>query len=50
MLEYALIENIQRQELNPIEEAQAYQRLIETTEMTQEALAEQVGKGSLIDS
>ena len=44
LLEYALIENIQRQELNPIEEAQAYQRLIESTEMTQEALAAQVGK------
>jgi len=44
LLEFALIENIQRQELNPIEEAQAYQRLITTLGSTQEQLAEQVGK------
>lgn len=43
-LEFALIENIQRQELNPIEEAQAYQRLIHTLGITQDELAEQVGK------
>jgi|GEM_PF-467819 len=40
----ALIENIQRQELNPVEEALAYQRLIEEFEFKQAELAEQVGK------
>ena len=40
----ALIENIQRQDLNPIEEAMAYERLIEEFEFTQAELAEQVGK------
>lgn len=43
-LELALIENIQRQELNPIEEAFAYQRLIEEFNLTQQQVAEQVGK------
>jgi ParB family chromosome partitioning protein len=44
LLELALIENIQRQELNPIEEAQAYKRLIETLGLTQEAVAQRVGR------
>jgi ParB family chromosome partitioning protein len=44
MLELALIENIQRQELNPIEEARAYRKLIENIGLTQEQLAERVGK------
>jgi ParB family chromosome partitioning protein len=44
LLELALIENIQRQELNPIEEANAYRRLIEHIGLTQEALSERVGK------
>lgn len=44
MLELALIENIQRQELNAIEEAYAYKRLIETLEITQEVLAQRVGR------
>lgn len=44
LLEYALIENIQRQELNPIEEAHAYERLVESLGLTQEEVAEQVGK------
>ncbi|HJT67488.1 MAG TPA: ParB/RepB/Spo0J family partition protein [Pyrinomonadaceae bacterium] len=44
LLEIALIENIQRENLNPIEEAQAYQRLIETVGLTQEALAARVGR------
>jgi len=44
-LEWALIENIQRQDLNPIEEAFAYSRLIEEFGLTQEQVAEQVGKG-----
>lgn len=43
-LEVALIENIQRQELNPIEEAQAYERLMKTFDMTQEQVAKKVGK------
>ena len=44
MLELALIENIQRQELNAIEEAYAYKRLIETLEITQEVLAQRIGR------
>src|SRR5215203_2456466 len=44
LLEIALIENIQREDLNPIEEAQAYQKLIETVGLTQEALATRVGR------
>lgn len=44
LLELALIENIQRQELNPIEEAQAYQRLIQTLGLTQDEVAQRVGK------
>ena len=43
-LEVALIENIQRRELNPIEEAQAYDRLIKTFNLTQEDVAKKVGK------
>ena len=41
----ALIENIQREELSPIEEARAYQQLIEIHNLTQEALAQRLGKG-----
>lgn len=44
LLEIALIENIQRENLNPIEEAQAYKRLIENVGLTQEALATRVGR------
>jgi ParB family chromosome partitioning protein len=44
LLELALVENIQRQELNPIEEATAYRKLIETIGLTQEQVAERVGK------
>lgn len=44
LLEIALIENIQRQELNAIEEAKAYKKLIETVGLTQEMVAERVGK------
>jgi ParB family chromosome partitioning protein len=44
LLELALIENIQRQELNPIEEAHAYQRLIRDFNMTQDEVAQRVGK------
>jgi ParB family chromosome partitioning protein len=44
LLELALIENIQRQELNAIEEARAYKKLIETVGLTQEMVADRVGK------
>lgn len=44
VLELSLIENIQRQELNPIEEANAYRRLQEKLGITQEAVALRVGK------
>jgi len=43
-LEWALIENIQREDLNPIEEATAYASLISDFHMTQEELAQRVGK------
>lgn len=44
LLEFALIENIQRQELNPVEEANAYKKLIESLNLTQEEVAERVGR------
>jgi ParB family chromosome partitioning protein len=44
LLEVALIENLQRENLNPIEEAQAYRRLIDDYRLTQEAVATAVGK------
>jgi ParB family chromosome partitioning protein len=44
VLELALIENIQREDLNPIEEARAYKKLIETLGLTQEIVAERVGR------
>jgi ParB family chromosome partitioning protein len=44
MLEMALVENIQREDLNPLEIAISYQRLIEELKMTQESLAKRVGK------
>lgn len=44
LLEVALIENIQRQELNPVEESRAYQKLIDSFGLTQEQVAERVGK------
>jgi len=40
----ALVENIQREELNPIEEARAYQKLVEEFQYTQESIAQSVGK------
>ena len=48
VLELALIENIQRQELNPIEEAKAYRKLIDKLGLTQEMVAERVGKSRTI--
>ena len=44
MLEMALVENIQREDLNPIEVALSYQRLIEEIKLTQEQCSERVGK------
>jgi ParB family chromosome partitioning protein len=44
MLEMALVENIQRENLNPIEIALSYQRLIEEIKLTQEQCSERVGK------
>lgn len=44
LLELALIENIQRQELNPIEEANAYKRLIESLNLTQDDVAQRIGR------
>ena len=43
-LEVALIENIQRTDLNPVEEAQAYYQLMELENITQEQVAQRVGK------
>lgn len=43
-MEIALIENVQRADLNPIEEAQAYQRLIQEFSLTQEEIAKRVAK------
>ncbi|MBM7872174.1 ParB family chromosome partitioning protein [Clostridium pascui] len=44
ILEISLIENIQRQDLNPIEEAKAYKNLLEDFKLTQEELSKRVGK------
>ena len=43
-LELALVENIQREDLNPIEEAEAYQRLIQEFSLSQQQVADKVGK------
>lgn len=44
MLEMAIVENIQRENLDPIEVAMSYQRLIDECNLTQEQMAERVGK------
>lgn len=44
VMEIALIENLQREDLNPIEEAEGYRRLMETCELTQEEVAKKVGR------
>jgi ParB family chromosome partitioning protein len=44
VLELSLIENIQREELNPIEEANAYKKLLEQRNLTQQEVAQRVGK------
>jgi ParB family chromosome partitioning protein len=43
-LEIALIENVQREDLNPIEEAYAYKELMERNNLSQESLAQKIGK------
>jgi len=48
VLELALIENLQRADLSPIEEAEAYARLISDFSLTQEEVARQVGKGRVV--
>ena len=44
MLELALVENLQREDINPMESAEAYRRLMSEFELTQEVVAERVGK------
>jgi len=44
MLELALVENLQRDDLNPVEEARAYRLLVEDLDLTQEEVARRVGK------
>lgn len=44
LLEVALVENVQREDLNPVEEAAAYRRLCDEFRLTQEQVAEAVGK------
>ncbi|MCY3737584.1 MAG: ParB/RepB/Spo0J family partition protein [Gemmatimonadaceae bacterium] len=44
LMELALVENIQREDLNPIEEAEAYRALMSTCMLTQEQIASRVGK------
>lgn len=44
MMEVALLENIQRENLNSIEEAQAYQQMMDKLDLTQDALAKSIGK------
>jgi ParB family chromosome partitioning protein len=43
-MELALVENLQRADLNPVEEAEGYARLMETFQLTQEQVAQKVGK------
>ena len=48
LLEIALVENIQRQELNAVEEGRAYKKLIDNIGLTQEMVAERVGKSRTV--
>jgi ParB family chromosome partitioning protein len=43
-LEFALVENLQRENLNPVEVAESYQRLLDETGLTQQEVAERIGK------
>ncbi|TFG97764.1 MAG: ParB/RepB/Spo0J family partition protein [Calditrichales bacterium] len=44
MLELAIVENVQRERLNPIEQATAYQRLLQECNLTQDEIAQKIGK------
>lgn len=44
MAEWAIIENVQRDDLNPMEEARSYQRLVDEFKLTQEQVAQKVGR------
>lgn len=44
MLELAIVENVQRERLNPIEQANAYQRLLKECNLTQDEIAKKIGK------
>ena len=44
VMELALVENLQREDLNPIEEAEGYQQLMDTFSLTQEEISKRVGK------
>ena len=44
MLELAIVENVQRERLNPIEQANAYQRLLKECNLTQDEIAQKIGK------
>lgn len=48
ILEIALVENIQRQELNPVEEARAFRKLIDNIGLTQDELSERIGKSRTV--
>lgn len=48
VLELALVENIQRQELNPVEEAKAFRQLIDNIGLTQDELSERIGKSRTV--
>ncbi|WP_234118403.1 ParB/RepB/Spo0J family partition protein [Clostridium hydrogenum] len=48
LLEISLIENIQREDLNPIEEAKAYRRLLDDFNLTQEQLSKRIGKSRVV--
>ena len=43
-LEFALVENLQRENLNPVEVAESYQRLLDDTGLTQQEVSERIGK------
>ena len=46
MMEFAILENLQREDLTPIEEAEAYQSLMEKLNFTQERFSESIRKKS----
>lgn len=48
MMEIALLENLQRENLNALEEAMAYKKLLDELHLTQESLAERLGKVEVI--